>query len=278
MRHVDCAVRKRLRLGSIILHDSEHEAIDLRRAEIVILILREHNFLARLPVIYLIGTGSDGTVKEPRRCQIAPREEMRGQDGLDHIVDKCRIRRGEANAHRPIVQLRDLAHILEIRRIHRLHQRVHHSLNRELHIRRTQRLAVMPAHIRAQMKHIGIGIGIVLPRRRQRRHSLPRIVAPHKPVKEQTINLPVLIPQRIDLVIVLRAVDDLRPRHLRRALLTAAAHKYGTYEQSAQKKQLFHLTSSLCYIIFPCIIKATQHFCKYYLYCNRKSHKTYCHK
>lgn len=138
---------------------------------------------------------------------------MCGQDRLEHIVEERRIRRGQADAHRAVVDLCDLAHILEIRLVVRLDVGIQHRLDGEFDIRRTQRLSIVPEHPVAQVEHIGIGLGIILVRFRQPRHDRARSIAPHHPVKEQENPPAVLILQRIELIVFGRTADNTGALH-----------------------------------------------------------------
>ena len=121
--------------------------------------------------------------------------------------------------------------------------RISDRLDGKLHIRRTQRLPIVPVHVLAQVKHIRIGRGVVLHRLRKRRDNVIVFIAPHQPVEQQLPDLGVLIHEHINLLVVLCRIDEPRTMRLVGAFPDAAAREREKDNRHAPKQQLLHHTS-----------------------------------
>ena len=226
--------------------------LDLRRAPVVVLVPYEDNFLARRPALDSVGSRPDRMTKESCLGKILARQEMCRQKGLRHIVEERLVVRGKTDAHSVLVHRRDLAHILEVRALQGPIVWVEDRLDGELHIVRAKRLPIVPRHVRAEVKGIGVRRRIIHPRLRECGNRRSCAVAAHESVKEQRVDLPVLITQRIDPLIVVRAADNLRPGHLRRPLLPTAGNEHKKYRHDAQQR-LLHPHHPLIESILSCV-------------------------
>ena len=164
--------QRQIQLAGLQLHglrvvvgdDLEDHAVDLRRAEVVVLVLHQHDRLARVPALELIRAGADGAAEKVGLLHILSREQMLREDPHRHILQKRHVRLGEAEGDRPVVHHGDLLDILIVRRVLGAVLGVHDGLDGELDVIRRERLAVVPLHALAQVEGIGIGLLVIVPR------------------------------------------------------------------------------------------------------------------
>ncbi len=174
----------------------------------IILILHHHNGLPHVPAFQLIRPCPHRCAKEIRLLHILPFQQMRGQNGHGHIIQKGRVGRRQPKGYGLLVHHPDFLHILVVWRVLGSVFRVHNRLDGKLHILRRKRLAVMPPDPLFQMKGIGTGSLVKFPALCQRRNHFIIAVMGRKAVEEQQIDFPVLIHGRIDTGIIAAGIDQ----------------------------------------------------------------------
>ena len=135
---------------------------------------------------------------------------MLRQDRHRHVVEKRDVRRGEPERDRVVVDHGDLLDVLEVRRVFRAVFRVHDRFDRELHVLRRERLAVVPAHVLLEVERVGAGFLVEIPAFCQRRDDRVVAVVAGQAVEQQEVDLAVLVHGRVDARVVAAAVDERR--------------------------------------------------------------------
>ena len=164
--------QRQIQLAGLQLHglrvvvgdDLEDHAVDLRRAEVVVLVLHQHDRLARVPALELIRAGADGAAEKVGLLHVLPGEQVLREDTHRHILQKRHVRLGETESDGLRVDDGDLLDVLVVRRVLGAVLGVHDGLDGELDVIRCERLAVVPLHALAQVEGIGIGLLVIVPR------------------------------------------------------------------------------------------------------------------
>ena len=133
---------------------------------------------------------------------------MLGQDGHGHVVQEGVVGGGELELHGVVVHHGDGLHVLIVGGILRLVVRVLDGLDGELHILGGERFPVVPGHALLEVEGVGVGGLIQIPGFRQTGHHLVVLVVGGQPVKEQGVDLPVLVQGGVDAGVVVAAVDQ----------------------------------------------------------------------
>ena len=189
------------------------------------LVFRKHNGLPHIPALQLIGSCPYRRAKKIRGLHILPCQQMLGKHSHGHIVQKSHIGRSQPEGNRVLIRHQNLLHVLIVGRILGSVFRIHNRFDGELHILCRKGLAVMPGNALLQMKRIGAGCLDKLPALRQTGHDLVFPVVGRQSVKEQQIDLPVLIHGRIDAGVVTAAVDKRARLSLRACCLAFVCHQ-----------------------------------------------------
>ena len=133
---------------------------------------------------------------------------MLGQDGHGHVVQEGVVGGGELELYGVVIHHGDLLHVLIVGGVLRLIFRVLDSLDGELYVLGGERFPVVPGHALLEVEGIGVGCLIQLPRFRQAGYHLVILVVSGQPVKEQGVDLPVLVQGGVDAGVVVAAVDQ----------------------------------------------------------------------
>ena len=159
---------------------------------------------------------------------------MLGQYADGHILKERVVRIFELKADLIVSVRRDFLYVLIVGENLRFVFRIHDRLDREFYVLCSERLAVMPLDIFTKFERIRICIFIQFVALRQRRNDLIVFVMSHQPVKEQQVDLPVLIDGRVDPSIISASVYQRVSVFLcfRRAAFFAAAARRKTNAQS----------------------------------------------
>ena len=182
---------KRLRV--VVRDDLEDDAVDLRRALVIILIFHQDDGLSNVPAFELVWPGADRCAEEVRLLPVLAREQMLRQDGHRHVIEERNVRRGEAEGDRVVVCDGDLFDVLKVRRVFRTVFGVHDRLDREFHVVRRDRFAVVPREIFAEVECVGVRRLVQLPRLGKTGHDVILAVVSRQAVEEQQVDLAVLV-------------------------------------------------------------------------------------
>ena len=198
------------RLRIVVRDDLEHDAVNLRRALVIVLVFRQDDGLSNVPAFELVWPGADRGAEEVRLLPVLAREQMLRQDGHRHVIEERNVRRGEAEGDRVLVRDGDLFDIFEVRRVFRTVFRIHDRLNREFHVVRRDRLAVVPREVFAEVERVGVRRLVQLPRLGKTGHDVILAVVCRQAVEEEQVDLTVLVHRRVDARIVRGAVGQRR--------------------------------------------------------------------
>ena len=244
---------KRLRI--VVRDDLEHDAVDVRCALIIIFIFCQDDGLSNVPAFELVWPGADRGAEEVRLLPVLAREQMLRQDGHRHVIEERNVRRGEAEGDRVLVRDGDLFDIFEVRRVFRTVFGVHDRLDREFHVVRRDRLAVVPREVFAEVERVGVRRLVQLPRLGKTGHDVILAVVSRQAVEEQQVDLAVLVHRRVDARIVRGAVGQ---RGRFRAVRGCALHRIGRGgvggfcagcqreqhgERQKRRRKFFHVSS-----------------------------------
>ena len=141
---------------------------------------------------------------------------MLRQDGHRHVIEERNVRRGEAEGDRVVVRDGDLFDVLKVRRVFRTVFGVHDRLDREFHVVRRDRFAVVPREVFTKMERVGVRRLVQLPRLGKTGHDVILAVVSRQAVEEQQVDLAVLVHCGIDARIVRGAVGQRCSAVLRR--------------------------------------------------------------
>ena len=239
-RKVDLAGLELHRLRIVVGYDLEDDALDVRRAQEVVLVAHEHDGLPGVPAFELVGPCADGGAEKGGFLHVLALEQMLRQDRHRHVLQKCGVRLSEAERDGVVVEHGDLLHVLVIRRVFRAVVGVHDGFDREFDVLRRERLAVVPLHPLAQVESIGAIRLVIVPALGEGGNDLVIAVVRGQSVEEQQVDLAVLVHRGIDARVVGRAVDERGRRVVGRvAAAPAAGGKGEEHREGQQKSQRF---------------------------------------
>ena len=195
------------RLCVVIADNLKYHLVDVGRPLEIVLIFCQDDGLPHIPAFQLIRPGSHRRTEKIGSLHILPRKQMLRKNCHRHVVQKGHIRCRQAEGNRVLIRHRDLLHILKVGGVLGSVFRIHHRFYGKLHILRRKRLTVMPDNALLQMKGVSAGRLIKLPALCQAGRYLIFSVVGSQPVKQQQVDLPVLIQRRIDACVVPAAVD-----------------------------------------------------------------------
>ena len=196
------------RLGVVVGDNLEDDRLDVGGALEVVLVPGEGDGLPLVPGGQLIGAGTHRGAEEGGLLEVLPLQQVPGQHGHGHIVQKGRVGGREPEGDGVIVHHRDLLHVLIVGGVLRAVVRVHDGLDGELHVPGGEGLAVVPLHPLLQVEGVGAGALIKLPASGQGRDHLVFAVVGGEAVEQENVDLPVLVHGRVDAGIVAAAVDQ----------------------------------------------------------------------
>ena len=153
-------------------------------------------------------------------------QKMLRKNRHGHIVQKCHVGGIQFKRDRMIVDHINLLYILIVRRILRTILRIHDGFDGKFHVIGCESFTVMPFDSLFQMERVGTGLLIKLPAFCQCRNHLILSVMGSQSVKDQNVDLPMLIHCRIDPCIVSASIYKSRCvcMHRRCAQKTGKSH------------------------------------------------------
>ena len=133
---------------------------------------------------------------------------MGRQDGHGHILQEGHIRFRQPEGNGQVVGGGNFHHVLIVGGVLGAVFRVHDGLDGEFHVLGGKRLPVVPGNARTDVEGVGKGVGIVIPAFRQARHHLVVRIVGSQAVKEQQVDLAMLVHGRVDAGVVDASVDQ----------------------------------------------------------------------
>lgn len=140
--------------------------------------------------------------------QILALQQVLGQDGHGHVVQEGVVGFGQLEFHRVVIHHGDLFHVLIVGGVLRLVFRVLDGLDGELYVLGGEFLPIVPSHILTEVEGVGVGVLVQLPGFCQTGHHLVVLVVAGQSVKEQGVDLPVLVQGGVDAGVVVAAIDQ----------------------------------------------------------------------
>ena len=127
-----------------------------------------------------------------------------------HIVQKRHIGLCQFESNRIIINYCDLFYIFIVGGVFRSVIRIHNSFDGKLDIVSCKGFSIVPLDALSDMEGVGIGALIVLPTFGQTGNNLILAIMGGQSVKQQHIDLAVLIHSRIDSCVIARTINECR--------------------------------------------------------------------
>ena len=203
-------------LHIVVGDDLEDDAVDLRRPGKIVLVLFQDDGLSLVPLGQLIGAGAYRGAEEIGLLHVLSLQKVLGEDGHGHVFQESIVGSGQTEGNGVGIHHRDLLHILVVGGVFGAVVRVHDGLNGEFYILGGEFLTVVPLDALLQVEGIGQAFRVIFPGSGQPGNDVILAVVVGQAVKEQHIDLAVLVHGGVDAGIVAGAVDNgaglLRPR------------------------------------------------------------------